>query len=330
MIIGGIEQAISLYGFTERFVEVPEYSFDEMFSELRELGIEKFEIIGSQVFEQYPRPKAAEIDTILEAAARHGVVANSYGGYLDIGRITGRIPTDEDVILDITADLMTARDLGCRFVREGDIPLHLLPVAAGLAENYGIAVGIEVHAPSRPSDRNIQEMLEAFDRIGSDRLGFIPDFGCFIERPAEPALNRYLAMGARRDLLEHIIANRHSGKSPAQLQDEVAAMGGGIGEKVAISEFFGFLSFGPADIEGFKTLLRRALYFHSKFYHVTEELTDPTIPIEALLDAIVASGFQGVLLSEYEGHAFRLDDAHEQLDRHLRLEQKVLRAAVGE
>ena len=102
-------------------------------------------------------------------------------------------------------------------------------------------------------------------------------------------------------------------------------MGGGEPEKLAISEMYGFLSFGPADIEGFKTLLHRVQYFHSKFYHVTEDLTDPQIPVEKLLAAIVESGFEGVLLSEYEGHAFHLDDAHEQLERHLRLEQRILR-----
>jgi sugar phosphate isomerase/epimerase len=329
MIIGGIEQAISLYGFSQRFIEIPEYSFDEMFTELNELGVEKFEIIGSQVFEQYPRPAAGEVDRILEAAARHNVVANSYGGYLDIGVITGRIPTDEDAILALTADLMTTRDLGCRFLRSGDIPLHLMPLAAEFAESYGVSIGIEVHAPSKPSDRHIQDMLETFDKIGSDKLGFIPDFGCFIERPAEPAIAQFIAQGATRERLEYIIANRHSGKSPKELEEEVNAMGGGLGEKLAISSFFGFLSFGPADVEGFKTLLRRSLYFHSKFYHVNEQLTDPTIPIEALLAEIVKSGFQGVLLSEYEGHAFHLDDAHEQLRRHLLLEQGVLSATVA-
>lgn len=70
----------------------------------------------------------------------------------------------------------------------------------------------------------------------------------------------------------------------------------------------------------------RSLYFHSTFHHVTEDLSDPQIPVERLLAASSDSGFQGVLMSEYEGHAFHLDDAHEQLERHLRLEQRILRA----
>lgn len=328
MNIHGIEQAISLYSFTQRLCERREYGVDDMFSELNSFGIEKFELIGSQVFEQYPRPGASEIDAVLAAAEAHGVTPFSYGGYIDWGRVTGREPDDSDVILDLTADLMTARDLGCGYLRSGELPPHLVPLAAGLAENYGVKVGIEVHAPHTPGDRPTQALLEEFERLDSPWVGFIPDFGCFIERPTEPALRRFIGIGATRENLEYIIANRHSGKTSEQLEAEVMARGGGLGERMAISEFFGYLSFGPADIEGFRTLLGRVHYFHSKFYHVTSDLTDPTIPITPLLEAIVESGFQGVLLSEYEGHAFYLDDAHEQLDRHLRLEQKVL-GAVG-
>ena len=324
MKINGIEQGISLYGFNQRWVEVPEYSIEDTFRELNELGVEKFELVGSVFFNEYPRPAVGEIDTILAAAQKYGVKPFSYGGYIDLGRISGHVPTDEDYILDLTADLMTARELGCEFVRETNIPNHLAPLAAQLAEYYGVGIGIEVHAPSKPSDARIQEQLETFERIGSDRLGFIPDFGCFIERPTEPGLQKYLAEGASRELLDFIIANRHSGISEPEMQAQVSSRGGGLAEKQAIADFFGFLSFGPADIEGFKTLLGRSLYFHSKFYHVTEDLSDPTIPIESLLTAIVDSGFQGVLMSEYEGHAFHLDDAHEQLERHLNLEQRIL------
>jgi len=36
------------------------------------------------------------------------------------------------------------------------------------------------------------------------------------------------------------------------------------------------------------------------------------------------SAIEGVLMSEYEGHAFHLDDAEEQVARHLQLERRIL------
>jgi len=325
---GGIELAVSLYSFTQRFVERDDYDVRDMFRALHQFGVRQFEIVGAQVFDQYPRPRAAEVDRVLGAAQAHGCVPFSYGGYIDSGRVSGHTPTDEDVILDLTADLMTARDLGCRYLRAGHIPEHLLEPAAQLAENYDISIGIEVHAPSRPSDEDIQRLLSRYEDIGSARLGFVPDFGCFIERPAQPAIQRLLAMGARQDLLDYVIANRHSGVSELQMWDDVRARGGGNAERAAIAEFFGFLSFGPADLDGFRTLLPWSLYFHSKFYHVGEDLTDQQIPLGKLLTDIVASGFEGVLMSEYEGHAFHLDDAEEQVARHLQLERRILSSIV--
>lgn len=324
MIINGIEQGISLYGFDQQYVENRDYTIEDIFAQMRSLGVRKFELVGSIFFDQYPRPRAGEIERILAAADKYGVTPFSYGGYIDMGRISNHEPVDEDFILDLTADLMTARELGCAYVRETNIPNHLLPLAADLAEQYGLAIGIEVHAPSKPSDSDIQAQHAAFTQVGSERLGFIPDFGCFIERPTAPGIDRYLREGAQPELIEHIIAHRHSGKGEEELYQDVKKRGGGQAERMAIADFFGFLSFGPADIDGFRTILDRALYFHSKFYHVTETLEDPTIPMKPLLAAIVDSGFGGVLMSEYEGHAFHNDDAPEQHDRHLRLERRIL------
>lgn len=330
MKIGTIEQAVSLYGFEERLVDLPEYGVEDMFAELNQLGIRKFELIGSMVFEQYPRPKASEIRAVLDAAKKYDVEVFSYGGYTDVGKITGRDATDAEIILDVTADLMTARDLGATYLRAGAIPVHLLEQSAAMAERYGVKIGIEVHAPSKPSDASVQALLAMMDKLDSPYLGLVPDFGCFIERPAEPALARHRANGAKEELLDYVIEHRHDGLDEAGMQATIASMGGGEAEKIAVSEFFGFLSFGPADVEGFKTLLHRTQYFHSKFYHVTEDLQDPQIPVDRLLAAIVESGFEGVLLSEYEGHAFHMDDAHEQLERHLRLEQGILNKLAAE
>nr|WP_274636098.1 hypothetical protein [Microbacterium bovistercoris] len=319
-----IEHGISLYGFNQRYVEDPGYGVEDCLAEVQRLEVRRFEIVGAVFFDHYPRPERAEIDRVRTAAERYGASPFSYGGYADVGRITGHMPTDEDYILDLTADLMTARELGCAYLRAGAIPVHLMPLAAMLADQYDVSVGIEVHAPSRPSDPDIQAMLAEFQRIDSPRLGFVPDFGCFIERPAAPALERYVREGAQPKLLEHIIARRHSGLSEAELAAEVVSLGGGPAERMAIADFFGYLSFGPADIDGFVTLLKRTHYFHSKFYHVTADLADPTIPMERLLGAIVQSGFEGVLMSEYEGHAFHNDDAYEQHERHLQLERRIL------
>ena len=164
---------------------------------------------------------------------------------------------------------------------------------------------------------------------GLTSFGLVPDFGMFIERPTEIAINRYIGLGARRETLEWIIANRHNGMSEEEMQEHVAKnMGGGEGEKVAISEWFGYLSFAPAELDSFAAMVPCVNYVHGKFYHLELDengvVYEPTIPYERALSILARGGFRGVLITEYEGHAFYLDDADEQVGRHLALGRSIL------
>lgn len=161
-------------------------------------------------------------------------------------------------------------------------------------------------------------------KLQSPWVGFVPDFGCYIERPNMLHIERFVNLGAKRELLDFIIDNRWAGYTEEQMQEKVASMGGGLAEKMAISEWFGYMSFAPADIEGFKTVLPYAKYFHGKFYHIGEDCVEMTIPYEKLLNLVVESGFGWTFTIEYEGHTFYLNDAVEQIGRHITMEKRLL------
>lgn len=320
-----IEYGVSLYGFTENWINNPQYQLRDMFAELNKLGIEKFELVGSQVFNDYPMPKQAEIDEVLSLCEQYQVKPFSYGGYIDVGRFSDHDMTDGEILNEVTYELLTAHRLGCEMMRSGLIPLHLLAPAAAMAERYNVKMGFEIHAPSKPSDENIQALLAEIRKIDSPYLGLIPDFGCFITKPNPLMIERYHELGAKPELIDFIVANRHTGYKEETMTAEIKKRGGGDAEFYAISEIFGFLSFAEhADIEGFKTLLANSLYFHAKFYHIGEDCIETTIPYDELLTAIAESGFAGTIMTEYEGHCFYRNDAVEQISRHLVMERSIL------
>lgn len=193
-----------------------------------------------------------------------------------------------------------------------------------MAEFYQVVVAYEIHAPQRPSDPDIQELITIFKKLQSPWVGFVPDFGCYIEKPNELHIQRYMGLGAKRENLQYIIDNRWNGFTEEQMTQKIEEMGGGLAEQMAVSEWFGFLSFAPADIEGFKTVLPYSKYFHGKFYHIGEDCVETTIPYEELLGLVVESGFNGTIMIEYEGHSFYLNDAVEQIGRHITMEQRIL------
>jgi hypothetical protein len=319
-----IDLGVSLYGFTQRYIEEDGYNFREMFEDLNKLGIRKFELVGAQMFQNYPNPTDEEINEVMELAEQYDVEPFSYGGYVDFGKLPDHRMNDDEIMDQVTYDLMTAHKLGCKYIRGFGIPNHLYERVAQMAEFYQVVVAYEIHAPQRPSDPDIQELITIFKKLQSPWVGFVPDFGCYIEKPNELHIQRYMGLGAKRENLQYIIDNRWNGFTEEQMTQKIEEMGGGLAEQMAVSEWFGFLSFAPADIEGFKTVLPYSKYFHGKFYHIGEDCVETTIPYEELLGLVVESGFNGTIMIEYEGHSFYLNDAVEQIGRHITMEQRIL------
>lgn len=295
-----------------------------MFEDLNKLGIRKFELVGAQMFQNYPNPTDEEINEVMELAEQYDVEPFSYGGYVDFGKLPDHRMNDDEIMDQVTYDLMTAHKLGCKYIRGFGIPNHLYERVAQMAEFYQVVVAYEIHAPQRPSDPDIQELITIFKKLQSPWVGFVPDFGCYIEKPNELHIQRYMGLGAKRENLQYIIDNRWNGFTEEQMTQKIEEMGGGLAEQMAVSEWFGFLSFAPADIEGFKTVLPYSKYFHGKFYHIGEDCVETTIPYEELLGLVVESGFNGTIMIEYEGHSFYLNDAVEQIGRHITMEQRIL------
>lgn len=320
-----IDLGVSLYGFTERFVKEDDYGIEDMFKELNTLGVKKFEIVGAQVFSSYPNPKEQEIKEVVELAKKYNVEPFSYGGYVDFAKHSDHDMDDDEIMNQVTYDLMTAKKLGCKYIRGFAIPGRLYPRVAQMAEFYQVKVCYEIHAPQRPSDPEVQELLNIFKELKSPWVGFVPDFGCYIEKPNAIHIKRFESLGAKTELLQFIIDNRWNGYTEESMMKKIEEMGGGEAEKMAVSEWFGFMSFAPADIEGFKTVVEYSHYFHGKFYHIDEDCIETTIPYEALLDIIVKSGFKGTIMIEYEGHSFYLNDAIEQISRHIKMEENILK-----
>ncbi len=320
-----LDFGVSLYSFTQQWYERPGFGFADMFEILKKIGISQYEIVGGQSFDQYPVPRKETIRELRDLNERYGMTPFSYGGGVDFGKMTGRDMSPGEIFREALNDLRVAQMLGAKHLRAAKIPLEFLPQFAEMAERYDIRCGFEIHAPSKPGDRDVQELGEAMDKIGSPYLGFVPDFGIFIERASPTLLDYYRRRGAHDAVIDYAVKNRHSGKT----EDEVWANVNKMGyteepDHIAVSELFGHQSFGPADFDGFKTVLPQTLYFHGKFYHVDDNLVETAINYDKLIEMVIASGFAGTMMTEYEGHAFLLDDAEEQVSRHIAMQKRIL------
>ena len=51
------------------------------------LGVQKFEVVGAQMFQYYPNPTDVEIQKVLNLADKYNVKPFNCGGYVDFAKI---------------------------------------------------------------------------------------------------------------------------------------------------------------------------------------------------------------------------------------------------
>ena len=319
-----IQLAVSLYSYTQQWVERNTFSFEEMFIHLSRLGIHQVEIVGAQMFSTYPVLKQEEVNQVLGLAKAFGMSFCTYDGYTDRGKKNGIDMSNTEMLREIEVDIQSAKRLGCHILKT-HIPFELLEEVEKLAKLYDIRVGIEIHAPELPGNEKTQKYIDEIQRLKIENIGLVPDFGMFILKPNNALINKYLEKGMNEEHLDFIIKNRFNGYSETTMWEKIREMGGSDIEKLAISEMFGYLSWSKeADYEGLKKILPYCIYFHGKFYNIDESRVETTIPYEELLRIIADYGFEGIIATEYEGHSFMLDDAMEQIERHIEMERELL------
>lgn len=319
-----IQKAVSLYSYSQQWIERADFTFEDIFKHLYSQGVHIIEIVGSQMFSEYPIIPESEVQLLLDLAQKYEMEFYCYDGYTDHGKITGHDLTEEEILQEITYDIMSARRLGCKLLKTA-VPADFLERLLPILDMFDIKLCLELHAPSIPSDDHCQTLARTIERLNTDKIGLCPDFGMFITKPNDILIQKHINSGVSREILDYIIQNRFGGDTEETMWGKVKAMGGNEIAHAAVSEMFGFLTWMQhADLEGLKTILPYCIYFHGKFYHIDENCNETTIPYEELFTIIAASGYAGYIATEYEGHAFHLDDAIEQIERHLKMEDRIL------
>ena len=88
--------------------------------------------------------------------------------------------------------------------------------------------------------------MRVIEEKGLKSFGLVPDFGMFIERPTEIAIERYIGLGARRETLEWIIANRHGGMSEEEMLQLLATDGMLVKRPLLVGSDFVLVGFKEA------------------------------------------------------------------------------------
>ena len=321
-----VKLGVTLYSFSTEYCK-GEMTLEDCIRKARELGAEGFEIVATQMVPSYP----CVSDTFLgefDAICRHYAMEPvCYGANMDKGLYAGRSLTDDEMLQMAINDIKNAHKMGCKIMREQYLigPKNFARLAP-YAEAYNVKVGIEIHNPDFPGSPLVESFREEIDRTGSKYLGFIPDFGCFANKPNKMLWDNALAAGADVKLLEMIKDMKYAEVPLEKAEARAIQAGAKKPELEFLRDSFGFLQFRKDVsrlLQGLADLMPMCFHMHGKYHYVYEDLKEASIPYKEILEIVKKSDYSGYIVSEYE--EYNSGRSMEMLERHLKMMKKYLR-----
>ena len=303
-----IKRGVSLYSYqNETFLG--EMTLDDCIRVCPEMGANGIEVIGEQSFWGHPEQSIedAAIEGWHASIKKHGAVPVALDFMIDYKRYKGRIMTLEEQVESIKKDIALAKRLGTPFMRVlVSIDPDVLVAAAPFAEEAGVKLLVEVHAPLHFDHPWILRHAEAFDKSGSDALGFLPDMGMFLDKFPPCWKARFIRNGVPQNIADYIEKAYEDRVLSEYVIQNVREMGG-TGPSLGMAETLRHnAAYAP---ERMLPHMDRIHNIHGKFYEMTEDCIEPAIPYERIIQVLTKGNYDGYICSEYEGNRW-IEDAH--------------------
>lgn len=348
-----VKRGISLYSYQQtQFFGI--LNLWEQLREVREgLGTDGVEIISQQSIPNYPFPSNAFVNTWFEHLEKYDLTPVAYDPHLDVLQFRDHVMDLDEAADRLKRDIRIAHRLGFGIVRtHSSMPMELQLKVLPLAEQLGIRLALEIHAPMSLTGPEVDEIVDYCERTGTRSIGIHPDFGIFQTRINEPTAAWYLRNGCRDEAVafaqslcdDHVVdqidASARDYEShqlfvayvldgtepPAHLakgiKEYVALCRDALGEPSRIEwDLLGWpLRLPRSTGEELEALAPYVFSCHAKFYEMTEipgrpgEYEDKAVDNETAIRALKRGGFNGYVNSENEGqrHYHDLDFEHYQ------------------
>jgi sugar phosphate isomerase/epimerase len=292
---------VSLYSYGGDFLVT--MTLEDCLADVADMGATDVEILADTHIPGYPTPSSEWVHEWRGLVERYGLTPTCYSSWLDTRLRKDRALTVDEASEILVRDLRLAHELGFTIVRPklGVVSLDLVPDpiwrdavkrALPKAEEYDIKIAPEIHAPTPLRSKIVDDYLDLARE--SEHFGLLIDTGIFqnAERSGTHSDSVYVF-----------------GRPDPVLREQVAR------------EMMKPMAVDPSDLAD---VMPFVFHVHAKFWDMTDDLTDPHIPYDAVVKALVDGGFRGSLSSEYEGERdlYRASDV-------LRRQQAMLRRLVA-
>ncbi|MGY1672611.1 sugar phosphate isomerase/epimerase family protein [Geodermatophilus sp. SYSU D00710] len=275
----------------------------------RDLG-PGLEMVAFQSLRGWPRPSAEQVREIRGVIDGSGLTPSCLAINNDLGLHPGRLLSDDESHEYVAVQVRGAAALGFPVARVGietgpAILERLLP----LAEELGVAVGVEIHAPLTIDAPPVAALAELFARLDTPWLGFIPDMSASMRAVPDAVDDAHRAAGIAPELTaltKQLWAEPGPTMAKFPELERRAAEAGATPPQIGNLKML-FTMHGRMTPERWAEFFPHVVHVHGKFYGIVEGpdgLTDPSIDWPAVARVLREQGYTGYVSSEYEAHAY--------------------------
>jgi len=320
-----IKTGVSLYSYQEEYF-LRKMTLEDCIAAVSKLGADGVEILGEQMLPNFPSPGSKFVDQWFGWMDKYKTKPTAYDAFLDTKLYKNRLLTESECVDMMARDIKLASRLGFNILRTLVMtPRPVIEKSLEIAERHDVKIGIEVHAPFSLKSPWIDEFMELADRLRTPYFGIIPDMGIFVKRLPPVYLGWHVRHGASERIVAYIAEAYAARMDKEKAKAEVAKMGGTEAEVQLCEHAFHYSFDNPKWLLPY---IPRMLHIHAKFYEMTSDCVEPSIPYDEIVPILVKGGYQGYLSSEYEGQRHIQDlgevDSVEQVRRQHAMFKKLM------
>lgn len=328
------KRGVSLYSYQELYYREV-LDLEGCIAQAKATGATGIEMLVDQMVPGYPsisyNLSSVFLDKWSGLIAKYDVDPIAFDIYGESKLFKGQIVSDENLAEQLTVLFKTGRDLGFKVMRINFlVPVRVIARLIPVAEELGVTMAIEVHAPHSLRGAWVQETVELAQKTGTSALGIMPDFGTFCRIIPPLVLEESRRKGVSEEIITYLNDLYHEPNKPTDLVERTLAMGGNeaalwLAKRVELGVWIN-------DDPSFLTdLAPYIVHAHGKFYEMGEDLVETSVRYDEIIPILADVGYRGYIMSEYEGQRLTQDidpgyDEVEQVRRH----QAMLANYLGE
>ena len=299
------KRGVSLYSYQEHFF-ARTMTLEDCIAEASSIGAYGLEMLAEEMVPDFPNPSNEWVSRWHALMEKYHTVPDTYTQFQNTYlRKSGELSVDEGVRM-LEMDFKLAKRLGFTHMRMLiGTPIDVLEKALPLAEKYDIWMGTEVHFPFSLTSPLVQKWIEVIDRTKTKYWGLNPDFGIFQSRPNLVQRERMIRDGELQRPIALFIEQAWADHLPQdQAQADIAKMGAKNGDGAYLDTVYSIKPDNPKLLQQYMPYIRHC---HGKFWEMTEEYQERSIPYEQIIPVMIEAGYNGYIASEYEGQRFVQD-----------------------